>query len=265
MNSTFKLLGFGTSIVLSTLIAGCSTGSDDGTGGTSGTSGGASGTSGGAANKGGSSTTSGGAAGVTKLYTFDAEGDPLGFELNKTASTDPMYTNLGSGTPLPIVAWTGTNDFDPAATTKGCLLVKATFTGWNQSVTAEAKGPYDKVGNPIDLTAKTLRAQVYLEKGLSPFTASDAPGGVVFFIKSGTNYAWGQAPWTNLTTYGSWTVVKFNTENPDPGSTAGWDPSNPVQIGFQISSGGGNTHTAAEFGDPLETVVCIDNITVQDN
>ncbi|MFZ5893942.1 MAG: hypothetical protein ACOY0T_22965 [Myxococcota bacterium] len=263
MNTTFKLLGFGASIVLGSLLAGCGTGSDDNDakGGASSTGGG-----GGASNTGGGGgvTSMGGAASTTtKLFTFDE--DAQDFKLNTTPSDNPMYTNLGSLTPAPTVAWTESKDSDPAATTKGCLYIAATFTGWNQSVTVEVSGPVDKNGNPIDLRKKTLRAQVLLEKGLSPFTMGDAPGGVVFFVKSGSTYTWGQAPWANLQTYGSWTPVRFNTENPDTGTVTGWDPSNPVQMGFQISSGGGNTHTAEEFGPPLETTVCIDSITVQDN
>ena len=258
MNSTFKLLSFGACVALASLVAGCSTGSDD-----SDANGGAGGAGTGTGGK-----TNGGASGQTELYGFNA--DTQDFTLNTTASGDPMYVNLaasGASATPPTIGWTGTKDFDSAAVApnKGCLLLTATFTGWNQSVTAEVAGPADSKGNFLDLSGKTLRAQVLLDKGLSPFTTGDAPGGVVFFIKSGTNYTWGQAPWANLQNYGSWTSVKFNTDNPDSGSKEGWDPSNPVQFGFQISSGGGNTHTAAEFGEPLETSVCIDHITVQDN
>jgi hypothetical protein len=266
MDSSFKFLSFGACVVGSLLLAGCGTGSDGGEMSSAGTGGSSAGTGGSSSTTGGTSA-GGGAAALTKLYSFDI--DTESFELNKTPSTDPMYTNLAdpavSGNMPPMAAWTGSRDFDPGATNKGCLMLTATFTGWNQSISVEVAGPVDKNGMPIDLSKKTLRAQVYLDKGLSPFTTTDAPGGVVFFIKSGTTYAWGQAPWTNLDGYGSWKSVKFNTDNPDPGSSADFDPSNPVQLGFQISSGGGNMHTAAEFGAPLDTVVCLDNLTVQDN
>lgn len=273
MDSSVKFLSYGLSLVLSMALVGCGTGKDeaDGTGGSAGTSSAAGGSS---TTAGSSGSSSGGSAGstttmstLTRLYTFD--NDTQDFGPNNTASADPMYTNLSDPTNAvdhaAKVGWTGTLDYDDAATAKGCLMLSAIFTGWNQQLSAEASGPADKDGAPIDLTNKTLRAQVYLKEGLSPFTTSDAPGGVVFYIKSGSDYAWGQAPWTNLQNYGSWTSVKFNTDNPDSGSAKSWDPSNPIQIGFQVSSGGGNMHSAEEFGDPLPTSVCIDNITVQDN
>jgi hypothetical protein len=267
MDSSHKLSSFGVGLALSALLVGCGTGNDDpemNSGGGSPATGGSP-SSAGSANTAAGTANAGTANAVTNLFTFDIDAEQ--FTLNTTPSTDPMYPNLAdpavSGSMTPTLGWTGSRDFDPGAVNKGCLMLTATFTAWNQSLSAEVAGPVDKDGVPLDLTDKVLRAQIYLEKGLSPFTDTDAPGGVVFFIKSGTTYAWGQAPWTNLQKYGSWVSVKFNTSNPDPGSSADWDPSNPVQLGFQISAGGGNKHTAEEFGEPLETSVCIDNVTVQ--
>lgn len=256
MTTTFKILSFGICTLLGALSAACGTGSDDDTNGTGGTS-----STGGAGNSGGSKAT-GGSGNITKLYTFDA--DTEGFSVNTSPATAP-YVNLGSLTPPPTVAWGG-KDYDAAAATPGCLVIDANFTGWNQSVTAEVKGPLDSLGGPRDLTNSTLRMQVWLESGLTPEAITDAPGGIVFFIKTGqTTYTWGQAPWTNLMTPKAWTSVKFDTAHPDSGSAAGWDPSDPVQLGVQISSGGGNMHTADEYGPALPTKIYVDNITVQPN
>lgn len=279
MDSTFKFLGFGASLVIGSLLAGCSSGSDDpaGTGG--------SGNMGGSGNTGG--TTAGGASGATKLFTFAM--DEEGFMLNKGASAPP-YTNLAALTtdPIPAASWVSTKDAgeDPNS---GSLKVSANYTFWNQSVSVEAAPPQDTNGLPIDFTGKTVTARIFVEsKGLSPYgfgDLMDAPGGVVFYMKSGSTYDWGQAGWVNVTTYGSWFSVKFNADNLDSGSKTTFDPGNVVQMGFQFSSGGGGAHcpdsatgdpnNAAFKGEPtatcpkwdaaLPTVIYVDNITVTPN
>jgi hypothetical protein len=116
------------------------------------------------------------------------------------------------------------------------------------------------MGVPVDLSNKNLRVRVFLEKGLSP--KMEAPGGIVFYLKTGSTYAWGQAPWKNLDKPGTWVTVLFDTTAPDSGSSPDFDPSSPVQLGFQIASGGGGS--AGPYGDtPLETVVYIDHVTWQ--
>jgi hypothetical protein len=263
MTMSFKILGLGACALLGSLLAGCGTGDDNNnnaTGGGGNATGGSGNATGGAG---------GGAMTVRKLYTFDDEGDPQGFSINTFATAAP-YVNLGALTPPPTVSW-GSKDFDAAATNKGCLVVEAKFTGWNQSVTVEVNGPLDMLdmlGGPMDLSNSTLRMQLWLESGLFPEAITDAPGGAVFFVKSGKDYTWGSAPWDNLENKvrKTWHLVKFNTAAPSADTdTTKWDPSNPAQLGVQISSGGGNAHTAEEFGPELTTTIYIDQITVQKN
>lgn len=283
MDSTFKFLGFGASVVICSLLAGCSEGTDPvGSGGSTSTGGASSSTGG--ANVGGG----GGSAGPTKLFTFDADEDD--FKLSDVPGTAP-YTNLVAPVvaPAPLLEQVSTKDAgsDPNS---GSLRITATYTFWNQSVAAEVSAPVDSNGAPIDFTGKTLTARIFIEPmGLSPngFGAMpDAPGGVVFYMKSGTTYAWGQAAWFNATTYGSWFSVKFNTAMPDPGSKPDFDPGNVIQIGLSFSSGGGGTAhcpdgqagdpnnatyvgkptaTCPAWAAPLPTVIYVDSITVAPN
>jgi len=277
MDSTFKFLGFGASVMICSLMAGCSEGTDPvGTGGSTGTTGGNTSSTGGASAGGASS-------GPTKLFTFDIDED--GWELSDVKGMVP-YTNLVEPPvePIPTLAKVDTKDAgsDPNS---GSLKITANFTFWNQSVAAEVAAPSDSNGVPIDFTGKTVTARIFIEPmGLSPFgfaEPKDAPGGVVFYMKSGTNFDWGQAAWFNATTYGSWFSVKFNAANLDPGSKKEFMASNVVRIGLSFSSGGGGpTHcpdsaTAGFLGEPtatcpawtapLPTVIYIDSITVTPN
>jgi hypothetical protein len=286
MNSTFKLLGLGASITVGALLVGCGTGDDNGdsTGGTSST-GGSSSTSGGSTSTGGTGGASG--SGVTKLFMFNT--DHEGFSINASKSDNVQYVNLANPatTPPPSLGFAATKDYgnDPNS---GSIKIDAPFSFWNQSVTAEVAAPQDKSGAPIDFSHKIVKAEIFVEKGLSPFTmdsTSAAPGGVVFFMKSGTTFAWGQAAWKNVESYGSWIQIKFNTDSLDAGSKPDFDPSNVSVIGFQFSSGGGGTHcpdsnandpnSAAFMGAPtatcpawpatLDTVIYVDSITVESN
>lgn len=282
MISTFKSLSFIASAAVCSLIAGCGTGSDD-----NGNTGGASGTTGGNGPTAGSSSTGGNGAGgvgngVTKLFSFNT--DHEGFMLETSASGNVQYRNLAkpAADPAPMVGFASTKDYgnDPSS---GSLLVTATYSFWNQSVSAEVTAPVDKTGAPIDFTGKTVKAEIWVDGGLSP--AVDAPGGVVFYMKSGQNYDWGQAPWKNIEVYKNWIQVKFNADALDPGSKETFSPADVRTIGFQISSGGGGTNcpdtdtsnaankdfvgdptdTCPAWLEPLPTTVYIDSITVENN
>ncbi len=266
MKDIFRILGLGAGVVVASLAVACSSGSgnaneNEGTGGANG------GGTGGAGN-GGESGTGGSTANAncTPKVLYNFNNDLQGFIFSNVVGTAP-YVNLVapgdagvSGNP-PQLSW-ASKDYDGAATTPGSMMIEATFSNWNQQVSVEVNGPADANNNPIDLTGKTLHAKVMLVKGLSP--TQSAPGGVVFYIKTGSSYDWGQAAWQNLMSPGSWIDVAFDTSNPDPGSSANFDPKKPIQMGFQISSGGGGT--AGPFGStPLDTLVYIDQITMVPN
>jgi hypothetical protein len=141
------------------------------------------------------------------------------------------------------------------------LKSTATFGEWNDILEVEVYGPKDANGLTIDLSNKILDAKLYLEKGLSP--SVDAPGGYNFYVKTGSAWAWGvNKIWHNFSPYNTWIDVTFDTTAPDPTDVSpSFDPAHPVQLGFELMSGGGGT--AGAFGAPLETVIYIDDITAR--
>lgn len=271
MKDIFRFLGLGAGLAIAAWAVACSSGSGNanesdagntaGTGGSTGTgteTGGS--TNGGGSSAGGSTSTNN--CKPTVLYDFSNQ-TLQGFIFSNVVGTAP-YVNLvapgdaGVSSNTPQLQW-ASKDFDGASATPGSMMIQATYTNWNQSVSVEVNGPSDANNNPIDLTGKTLHAKVQLVKGLSPNPS--APGGVVFYIKTGSAYDWGQAPWTNLNSPGTWIDVAFDTSAPASGSSANFNPKLPIQMGFQISSGGGGTVGA--FGSvPQDTVVYIDQITM---
>ncbi len=203
------------------------------------------------------------------------------FQLSDAPSTPPFQNladgmHLDAGALLTRATPSGCN----VLTTPRALKVSANFSFWYQSVAIEEPGPVTTTGEPLDLTASTLSAWICLESGLSPYTTGDAPGGVVFYAKSGSSYAWGQAPWYNIASYGTWARIKLNMDTLDAGSSTAFDPSNVVQIGLQFSSGSGGTHcpdtaspdfqgsptpTCPAWDAPLPTVIYVDSIRVFHN
>ena len=264
MKDIFRFLGLGVGVVITSLAVACSSGSGNptenedasavkGTGGSG--AGGAGSATGG--------TTSTDACTPTVLYNFNST--TQGFKLNDVVGTAPNVNLDAPGTVTlpgdpPLLQW-ASEDYNGSAPIAGSMKLTATFSDWNQTVSPEVSGPVDSNGMPLDLTGKILHAQVYLQKGLSPNPS--APGGIVFYVKTGPSSAWGSAPWSNLTT-GAWLDVTFDVDNPGTGVVAGFDPRQPVQLGFQLSSGGGGTVGA--FGaTPLPTVAFIDQITFVPN
>jgi len=271
MKDIFKFLGLGVGVAAASLFFACSSGttnpneSEDagplGTGGSAST-----GTGTGTGSGTGGTNTNTDACTPKVLYNFS--NDLQGFIFSNVVEKAP-YVNLVMpgdagvvGNP-PQLGW-ASKDYDGAAVAPnaGSMMIEATFSNWNQKVAAEVNGPADSNNNPIDLSNMILSAKVMLVKGLS--SNQSAPGGIVFYVKTGSNYDWGQATWQNLTSPGSWIDVKFDTAHPDSGSSKSFNPAIPIQMGFSISSGGGGTVGA--FGSTaLDTIVYIDQVTMKPN
>jgi hypothetical protein len=135
-------------------------------------------------------------------------------------------------------------------------------------------GPTDVGGLPLDLTNKTVRASIQIASGISPNNA--APFSAVLFVVTGkvapNNYVWGEGAWVNMDTVGKWNSLSLNMVAPQAVPTGKvYDPTTPVQLGIQISTGGGGESSycaqdyASPFGSPVSSVIYIDQITVENN
>jgi hypothetical protein len=184
------------------------------------------------------------AAGVTVAvpiaYTFDVATE--GFDLNRYVST--TQTNLaapGSGA-SPTVTFDATEG-DP---TPGSLKVSATFSNFKQFIDVTANPT-----PPLNLTGKILHAKVRLTSGTFAVGA-----GATLHASSGTiAFVYGAGPYTPLT-FGVWTDLTLDVSTV---TTAGFDPTQVVQLGVQFYTG--DPPEAGAFAGPNDVVFHIDSIT----
>jgi hypothetical protein len=265
-----RTLGRSWLVLVCAMTAGCAGKVDMCTAGTTG------GTAAAGTSAGGSAAISGTPAAdrsaLIPVYAFDRSSQ--GFVFNSLPAPDP-YMNLvapgdaGVASPATSLDWSGSVDYNPASTTKGSLKITATFSDWGQQIQVEQPRLLDSWGE-ADLRNKILHAKVRLDSGLSPMAklpvpcvpGECGPGGCVLYLKSAMSYDWGQGTWQNLTTWGVWTDIVFDTSGPDPqGSTAGFDASLTMTLGIQFFSGSGLG--MGEFGSPLATTIYVDDIAME--
>jgi endoglucanase len=164
----------------------------------------------------------GGGGGLTVDFTFDRE--PEAWNLNNFDSTGE--TNLGFAVPpggvAPTLLWSGT-DGNPSP---GSLALDVTFTALDQYV--DPNVTYAATG--LDLTGKTLHAMIKLVSG------SFAAGGLQFHASSGSSFVFTSAPFVSASSLpvGTWVPLTLDLTT---GTSAGFDPTQVVQIGVQIFSG----------------------------
>jgi hypothetical protein len=235
----------------------CSSGSDDpddtsdsgGTGG-SGSGGTSSGGSGGTSTT--STTGEAGAPGEAEvLFSFDdgLEGFVAGDDI---ADTDDQV-NLSAES-------TVSHDSEFGAEAPGSLKIEIPFAGYTEG--AEVQYVFGE-DNPQDFSDSVISAKIYLEEG--GFTPNPtSPGGIIFFMKSGTEYAWGQAGWRNVDgsdmgDAGEWFAVTFDPDDYDIASSIdGFDASEVLAIGFKFDTGSGLDTEADEL--PTPAVFWVDDI-----
>jgi hypothetical protein len=228
----------------------CSEGTDDpqtGTGGAGGVSG-----SGGSPGTGGTGGSSGGGS-ITMLLAFDSASDvpklALGAPPAGDAGSDPNDLSVGvDGGARALLSFdAAVGDPNP-----GSLKIEIPTTAYEQYV------DYQLLLSPAlqDYSGRTLTLKIRLDEGFSPDPS--APGGIIFYAKSGANYDWGQAAWMNIPpASGTWVEVLFDVDNPDPdSSTAGFQPTQLQSIGFKIHTGSGLNATS----QPTPAVFHLDSI-----
>jgi hypothetical protein len=234
----------------------CSSGSDSNdtgpvtsTGGSAGTGPSAGGDTGGGA---------GGAGGAVAppvfLYTFT---DLMDVNAAEAANTTPPANDL---TPTTTFSLDSTDGAPEPTVNAGSLKIEAPFSAFttpDQAVDFQFK----LVGAPLDLTGKTLFLYLKLDSGF--VSDPNAPGGFIFYAKSGPNWDWGQAPWQNLdpTRVNKWYKYIFKLASAQP-ATGGvpFDPSQVMSIGLKIDTG---SPTSTPTADPGAAVFHLDTIGYQ--
>ncbi len=209
-----------------------------GRGGSAGLSG--TGLSAGASGTGGATLGSG-----TVNFTF--LNDTEGFAVDTFANAGPFSENnpqniggVPNGAAEPMALFDGTAGMP----TPGSVQVTATFNDFNQTVTVRL--PY-QAAQTIDLTGRTITAQVRLDPGSGSFT------GVVHLMalsspsppKPAPGYYFAQGNSIRLTD-NAWHTLTFHMTKPEF-AAVGFDPTDIVQIGIQFASGP-NTSMGASGG-----------------
>jgi hypothetical protein len=168
----------------------------------------------------------------TYLFTFT---DASEVALALPANTTPPANDL---TQSSVFSWDGQNGAPDPVAHAGSLRIDAPFSAYTQP-DQSVDFQFMLRSAPVDLTGKTLFVYLKLDSGFSPDPS--APGGLIFYAKSGMNWDWGQAPWLNLdpTVVGQWRKYVFNLSTAESGATniAPFDPSQVMSIGIKLDTG----------------------------
>lgn len=138
----------------------------------------------------------------------------------------------------------------------GALEVTIPFTDYKQAATVEFE-----FGVPQDFSGKMLTVQVQRASG---FNADPSfPGGLIFFVKTGDDWVWGQQPWVNIETTGTWVEYKFVLDKAD--AKDGFDPTAVRTVGIAFDTGGGAEPDADKqpTSKPTEAVFYVDTVEIQ--
>ena len=142
-------------------------------------------------------------------------------------------------TPISNFTWDSQDGAPDPVADAGSLRIQAPFSAYTQpDQCVDFQFLLDNA--PVDLTGKTLFVYLKLDSGFSPDPA--APGGFIFYARSGPNWDWGQAPWQNLdpsTAIGKWRKYTFNLSMAESGTAnvAPFDPSQVTTIGIRLDTG----------------------------
>ena len=113
-----------------------------------------------------------------------------------------------------------------------------------------------------DLTGKCLLMPLELVEGGN--TDPMCPGGIRFYAKTGDDYAYGQATWTNFPTAGSWRRIAFDVDNAEVQDGVSFDPTDVriIGLGLETADCGGAFEDSPSLPEPA--VFLIDNFEVVD-
>jgi len=189
-------------------------------------------------------------------FTFNT--DTQGFMIDPFISPTNLGAGAADGGAGPVVAFDGTTGMP----TPGSLHITATFTEFNQVLIVMETY---QVGLPLNLTGKTLSAQIRLDggaadggggsgsfSGIVHLYALSTVDGVSFFAAEGPNISLPDNNWHSLT---------FDLAH--PGFAApGFQPSQIVNLGVQFATPSNTAPDAATpaFGAPQSISVHFDSL-----
>jgi len=166
----------------------------------------------------------------TYLYTFSEITD---INAALPANATPVENDLTPDTKFTM----DDQDGAPAESDAPSMKIVAPFsefTSPDQAVDFQ----FQLEGAPVDLTGKTVIMYFKFDDGF--VQDPTAPGGVIFYAKSGPDWNWGANSWKNLEVgmKGKWQKISFKLANAEPGSAdKPFDPSQVMSIGVKIDTG----------------------------
>ncbi len=165
------------------------------------------------------------------LYTFT---DDTEVYLATPATGTPPPNDL---TPISVFSWDSSDGAPDPVANAGSLRLEVPFSAYTQPDQC-VDFQFFFENRPVDLTGKTLFVYLKLDSGFSPDPS--APGGFIFYAKSGDNWDWGQAPWQNLDPVNhNWRKYTFDLSKAESGATnvLPFDPSQIMSIGIRLDTG----------------------------
>jgi hypothetical protein len=248
--ATIGLLAFAT--------AACASGSDDAgtTGGDAGS--GNQGTGGTSADDDDDSSATGGADATPKPTWINRFTSLMDVNSAEPANATPAENDLTLEAKFTLDDTEGA----PAESDKPSMKIVAPFsefTSPDQAIDFQFQLP-DK---PVDLSGKTLFVYIKLDSGF--VQDPSAPGGFIFYAKSGADWVWGQAPWQNLdpNRTGKWWRYTFkmnDAQSAADGDT--FDPTQVMSIGFKIDTG---SPLSTPSSDPSDGTFHLDSLGYVDD
>jgi hypothetical protein len=247
----------GSALAVSTVLAGCSSGSssnsnhDSGAGdhpSTGGTGGGTGGTGGGGTGGGG------GDAGPVGMVSFLFASGNEDFDVDMSPTTSPVNVGAPGSAPAGVTSMFDSTMGLPDA---GSLVIDATFSDFNQ--VASVRHPY---APSINLSAKVIHANIRMEQASSvpdaaPPTALDVGSIYLFALSTGlpnpdggpASLGFGQGTPLTLTQVQDGAMHELTLDLAHLVFQAGFDQSRVVQLGIQIGTGP-STGPAPSDGSP---------------
>ncbi len=239
-------------------------GSDDSGSGSNGSggSGGSGGSDGGSGGSGGGTTSSSGGTGGTTAQSevlFDFASDLEGFEVGDDSGAAGAGGEGGAGSTIDLVNLSlvteASHDSKEGSPEPGSMKLEIPFSNYGQGSTWQ-----HIFEDYQDFSDSIITANIKLADDGGFTQNENAPGGMIFFMKSGENWSWGQVPWVNLNEPGDWIEVEFDPTLLELQWSEDFDPTQVKAIGFKFDTGS-DPEDPPEGDLPKPATIWVDSIT----